>query len=108
MRTWWYLSFADDHFLGGAFIFAADIQDAARDAHNRGINPGGEILCAQVPPGYLPDESDRNRLLTRGDIMRIWPDAITLKEAEEEGLSPDPKQVSFLCADCAKGTCITH
>jgi hypothetical protein len=72
--SWWWLSFADgerpkgEQFLGVVIVGEADsIVGASILAHALGINPGGEVLGAPIPPEYLATiaESDRGRLLTK-------------------------------------------
>jgi hypothetical protein len=52
---WWWLSFVDedrpegDRNLGVAIVRGYDVVNAARNAWDKGINPGGEIAGTQIP-----------------------------------------------------------
>jgi hypothetical protein len=76
---WWYLSFATaTAFLGGAFVRARGPASAIKEAHTRGINPGGEVAMVQGPPvatGEAPPYPI-NKLLSKeemGDGERLVP-----------------------------------
>lgn len=70
--TWW-LSFAEDRFLGVAIVRAPTWLDAVRRTHRLGINPGGQVSWEQlgteeavrVPAGWL------DRLLTREECAEL-------------------------------------
>lgn len=49
-------------------------------------NPGGQVMCVPMPNEIIAQvpETDRTRLLTREDVQRIWPDAKSISEHEEE------------------------
>jgi hypothetical protein len=70
---WWYLSFADDGWLGAAIVEGDSIVSAAARAHALGINPGGEVLGVELPAEALDEalvgEGMRNVLLTE-EMMR--------------------------------------
>lgn len=72
--SWIYLSFADGslpkgtQFLGGVIVQAHGVGDAAWQAHQRGINPGGEVMGMIAAPGVVPPERFCNRLLTKAEI----------------------------------------
>jgi hypothetical protein len=79
---WWYLSFADEVFLGAALVRATDIADAVREAWALKINPGGSVYAMAVEhEDKLPPSEDRERLLSKDEVYRIWPDAHRLGDA---------------------------
>jgi hypothetical protein len=71
-EAWYYISFADEKFLGAVYLRAWHALDAINRAAFLGLNPGGEALVT----GPLSDESvdenvpetDRYRLLAREEI----------------------------------------
>lgn len=67
----WYLSFADDGWLGCAFVHGISIVDAAGAAHALGCNPGGEVLGGVVPTELQPPARWIGRLLTKADLRTI-------------------------------------
>lgn len=77
---WQWLSFADPdlppgtQFLGVAIVEARDVIDAALEAHRLRINPGGEVLCAELPG--IPPERWQNVLLGReeAEAAMAWVD----------------------------------
>ena len=82
---WHYLSFADDtSFLGGLVIHAFGFMDAIMQAHLRGLNPGGEVMYAELPDAAIPPERFRNRLLSKDEVKEMWPDAKSIREHEED------------------------
>ena len=81
---WFYCSFASDRFLGAAIIEAHGILDCAIFTHALGINPGGEMAAFDLTPEQLPSEQYRNRLLSKDDILKFWPDAKSIKDWEAE------------------------
>lgn len=76
---WHYCSFANDKFLGALFIEGCGITDISIKTWMLGINPGGEMMCIELPKdANIPTEQYRNRLLTRkeleeaaGPVMRV-------------------------------------
>lgn len=83
---WWYLSFVGGDagtFIGGCFVEADDVGSALTLSHLLGCNPGGEVMGAPVPEGFLPDDSFRNRLLTKAEIASFWPDAKRVADMED-------------------------
>jgi hypothetical protein len=83
-KKWIYLSFADENFNGAVVIKAHGIGTAVREAHRLGINPGGQVLGVEIPDERLPSEQFRNRLLSKEDILKMWPDSKHLWEFDEE------------------------
>lgn len=85
-ETWHYVSFADKVFHGAVIIMAHGVTDALSKCHRLNINPGGEVMWILMPDEIIAQvpEADRNRLLTREDVQRIWPDAKTIREHEEK------------------------
>ena len=75
--VWWYLSFSEPKkFLGVVVLEAHGIVHASMKANAMKINPGGQMIGAVIPPEVpLPLAADRNRILSRADVLRIWPDA---------------------------------
>jgi hypothetical protein len=93
---WMYLSFADDDgFRGAVVIRAHGIADASHQCHLRGINPGGQVLAADIPDDKMPPIGFRNRLLQEIDIVKFWPDSKSLGEwkAEENRVPIDAMEV---------------
>ncbi len=80
---WQWMSFADPdlpegtQFLGCAIVEAEDVVQAATVAHLLGINPGGEVLCAEIPPHLVPASEWRNVLLSKAkaEELAAWMDA---------------------------------
>jgi hypothetical protein len=85
-EVWHYVSFADEQFRGVVVIQAHGIGDAISKCHRLNINPGGEVIAIPIPDEILAQvpEADRNRLLSKADVLRIWPDAKSVREREEE------------------------
>ena len=52
--TWWWLSFADEKFLGCTVVKARGVISATRRAHEIGINPGGSVMSVRLPPDAFP------------------------------------------------------
>ena len=87
-EAWHYVSFAADGVFRGAVVIKAHgITDAASKCWTLNINPGGQVLCVPMPDSTIAQvpEADRNRLLTKEDVQRIWPDAMSLGELEAGG-----------------------
>jgi hypothetical protein len=79
---WWYLSFADDEFLGACVVEGRGILSAVEQAHALGINPGGQVLAVKVhrdDEGRLPT----NRLLSREEVARHGGGVVTVGELED-------------------------
>ena len=89
-ERWHYVSFADDErggFLGVVVIKGHGVTDCISKCHRLGINPGGQVLCVPIPDDgsvIMPDPDDCNKLLNKADVLRIWPDAKSQREWEEE------------------------
>lgn len=84
-ERWHYVSFADKVFHGGVIIKAHGITDATMKCNLLGINPGGQVMCFEFPADMpVPDTKWRNRLLSKSDVLEIWPDAKSLGEFEKE------------------------
>lgn len=97
MTKTFYLSFADDDgFRGGCFVDVTDEDAAAcrprllpqsqpgaewllaavRAAHLHGCNPGGGVMCAEIPPdklAQLPHAFERYRLYTEAELQARQP-----------------------------------
>lgn len=72
---WVLLSFADDTFLGAAVVEALGITHAIAQTKAGNYNPGGSVLLLELPQDKLPPEEFRNRLLSRAEVLSLWPDA---------------------------------
>ena len=84
-EAWHYVSFADKSFKGAVIIKAHGINDALMKINLLQINPGGEVLCIQFPEDMvLPEPSFRNRLLSKEDVLELWPEAKSQREWEQE------------------------
>jgi hypothetical protein len=85
-EQWHYVSFADKVFHGVVIIKAHGITDAIRLCHALNINPGGQVMCVPISEEIIAQvpETDRQRLLSREDVQRIWLDAKSIREHEEE------------------------
>jgi hypothetical protein len=69
---WFYLSFADEQFLGAALVEAQGFAHAIKLTHKLGINPGGEVLSHEVPTSVKIPEEAKNRLLSKSDLERFF------------------------------------
>lgn len=85
-ETWLYTSFADDVFKGVVIIKGHGITDALSKCNILGINPGGQVICVPLPDEIIAQvpETYRNRLLSKIDILELWPDSRSLGEHERE------------------------
>ena len=85
---WYYCSFATKkEFLGALIIQAHGVIECSIRARSLGANPGGELMALPVPEPvneFLPAEQYRNRLLSKEEVLKLWPDSRSLKEHEEE------------------------
>ncbi len=84
LTGWFYLSFVDKVFLGGAFVRADEMIGATCAAHALGCNPGGEVMGVPVPEGFLPGPEYRERLLTKKEINVFWPDAKRIADMDDD------------------------
>ena len=85
---WWYLSFADDKFIGVVVTKARGIISARMNCARLGINPGGQLMAVTIPDECkVPNVTDCDRLLNEDEVRSIWSDAKTLRELESEDLS---------------------
>lgn len=68
----WWLSFADEQFLGAAIVEAAGFPEALGVVNRLGINPGGDVRGFQLPSD-APGVADEwmNRLLTLEDLRNL-------------------------------------
>jgi hypothetical protein len=85
-EQWHCISFADEVFRGVVIIKAHGLTDAIVRCHVLQINPGGQVIAMPISDEIiaLVPEADRNRLLSREDVQRIWPDAKSIREREAE------------------------
>jgi len=80
---WWYLSYADENgFRGGIIIAAHGFTGAVYMANILKFSPGGEVKGLPVPPGKLPPEWYRNRLLTLEELTECFGPMSKLSELE--------------------------
>lgn len=83
---WFYCSFADDDgFRGAVVVEAHGLATACQRCYELGCNPGGQLFAVPINPGNEPPVEFRNRLLSKDDVLSIWPDAKTLAEHEKDG-----------------------
>lgn len=76
-KPWWWLSFADpekprgERNLGVCIVQGLDIGEAAKNAHAKGCNPGGEIMGVRIAEDKLDlfPEQYRNRLMSGAEVM---------------------------------------
>jgi hypothetical protein len=84
-EVWHYLSFAEEHQFNGAVIIQGHgITDCLSRCNRLQINPHGEVLAVVIPDEMLPPEEFRNRLLSKEEVVKCWPDAKSLREFEQE------------------------
>jgi hypothetical protein len=74
----YYLSFADEGgFRGAMWIRAVGPMSAIRRSHVLGINPGGEVLIAELPydagPNELPPADQYDKLHDLASLERMMP-----------------------------------
>jgi hypothetical protein len=88
-ERWHYVSFAGEKFLGVVIIQAHGVGDATMKCGLLGINPGGEVMCVAMPDGIVAQvpESYRNRLLSKAEVLELWPEAKSQREWEKEGIA---------------------
>jgi hypothetical protein len=77
MKPLMWLSFVDPdkpagrRNLGVIVTRAVDVIDAVEKTHAMGINPGGEVLCAQLPDKPTVPARYLDRLLTRDEAETL-------------------------------------
>ena len=70
-KTAWYISFADEKFLGGVIVMADSMENALSQATTMGINPGGEAQGIPYMGTGTIHEQYMNRLLSKEDIQAM-------------------------------------
>lgn len=81
---WFYLSFAnDDSFLGGVIVQADEMMLAHTQVGLLGINPGGSVIGHPIPKDHHVPEHLRNRLLTKAEVLEVFPDARRLGDDDD-------------------------
>jgi hypothetical protein len=81
--TYFWLNFSDpdrpqeSEFLGAAIVVGDDLVDAARNAHQMGCNPGGEVFgqefeCDRIPAEFVGRLLDRQAI---GEFRTFWEQA---------------------------------
>jgi hypothetical protein len=87
-EKWLYVSFATEtEFCGAVVIQAHGLTDALMKINALGINPHGEVLAFPIPDDgsfQMPEEKFRNVLLSKKQVKELWPDAMSIREFEEE------------------------
>jgi hypothetical protein len=71
-EQWLYLSFADSEFRGAVVVKAQGITTALLKVNALGQNPGGEVLCVEIPGDKIPEAKFHDRLLTKAEIQEMW------------------------------------
>lgn len=90
-KRYWWLSFAsEEKFLGVAIVEGSDIVEAARNAHERNINPGGQVAGFEL---LVPAEQEEwtNRLLTKEEAMGLQDKFHTVDGKPEDQAVKDVK-----------------
>ncbi|MBY0561545.1 hypothetical protein [Hyphomicrobium sp.] len=96
-----YLSFADETFLGATVVQGHDLVDAVRNAWDLGLNPGGQVLGGEVPEEMLtqPDIAICiGRLATAEELHALG--AQSLKDMPEDKQREIEKVAERGCACC--------
>jgi hypothetical protein len=84
---WFYVSFADESgFKGAVIVEARGITSAVLRCNVLGVNPHGQAMGLAIGdwPSHLSIDI-RDRLLTKDELNKIFPDMKTLGELESEG-----------------------
>lgn len=71
---WFYLSFAENGFLGAAIVRAEGHASAIRRTHQLGINPGGQVLTAELPLDVTIPSGHTDKLLSLEQLRAIFGD----------------------------------
>jgi len=82
----YYMSFADEEgFRGAVIVEARGPVTALAIANILGINPGGQVVTIEIPPGspMLSTPEAWNRLLSRQDVENFWGGAKRLGDLTE-------------------------
>lgn len=84
-KCWFYGSFADDDgFRGGLFMQAHGITDFTIQAGLRGMNPGGQLYCVELPDDApIPAEKYRNVLLSKEMLQEACGPIVKVKDGSE-------------------------
>jgi hypothetical protein len=82
----YYISFADDKFLGAVFIEAPCFQLAPFMAALFGVNPGGEAMIVDLPDRAEIPAKWMNKLMSKEDIKAF--DREMLGDKATEPLGP--------------------
>lgn len=70
---WYYLSFVNDSgFLGAAIVQARGIVSASRVAHERGCNPGGEMLALALEESDPIPADKTYKLLSQEELSEAF------------------------------------
>jgi hypothetical protein len=66
-------------FIGAAIVEAETMMDVTREARRRRISPEDSSprnIPVRIPEDKLPPADYRNRLLTKEDVQKIWPEVL--------------------------------
>jgi hypothetical protein len=70
---WFYLSFADNGFLGATVVRAHGVVSASKEAFEHGCNPGGDVLAIAMEDGDpVPDEIRYRLIRDPDELQRIF------------------------------------
>ena len=73
-EPYWWLSFADgslpksQQFIGVIIGQGDTIEAVVKETHHLGVNPGGEIAFAQIPPEHVPPSYLHWKLLSYANL----------------------------------------
>jgi hypothetical protein len=99
---WMYISFADEDrgFLGACIILANGPASAIHRAWELGINPGGQVMSAEIGDQDIPGPEFLDRLLTKEEIRSFWPDSVSLREMTMSDQERIKKGANTVCQSC--------
>lgn len=98
-----YISYANDKFLGCTVVEAVSPEDALEEATKRGLNPGGEAAILGVPVSeYNNPEmlSLENRLVGKEEMMAQG--AHRYGDLSDENKEKFNEAVISVCEECNK------
>lgn len=99
----WYLSFAgEEGWRGGIYTHAASLELAIHKTAS--LNPGGELMVMEGPPGYVVPELYLDKLLTRKDLEDIDGEPPkTLSEMTSDERAIVTEHAFKICEECLPG-----
>lgn len=81
--SWWYLSYCDDDgFRGCCVVKASDMLSATMASIIIGINPGGEVLGAEMTDEHAAP-FPKDVLISKEELFRIDANAVRVNSAGE-------------------------